>query len=380
MSPTHELQSLSDDELLRRLSDLLSQSRRVESDLIAHIGEVDERRLYARQASSSMFAYCTEVLNLSEHEAYLRITAARASRKHPMLLEMLSDGRLHLTAIGLLAPHLTEENRETLLARACHKSKRRIEELLAELSPKPDVPAGIRKLPAVSPKSAPPMPQRELGPDRVTFLHTPTPAPSMPPAQSPVVEPLSRARYKVQFTASSELRDKLERLQALLHTDLAVVIEVAVTEKLERLESKRFGETKTPRKTLEQTDTSPRSRYIPAAVKRFVRKRDGDQCRFVNEHGRRCTEGRGLEFHHHHPFGRGGDHNPDQMSLMCKSHNAYLAEREYGKEVMNKYRRNGDRPSEPAPVYNCFELRDPPRVAERSMDSSLFPRPACEAE
>jgi len=163
MSPTHELQSLSDDELLRRLSDLLSQSRRVESDLIAHIGEVDERRLYARQASSSMFAYCTEVLNLSEHEAYLRITAARASRKHPMLLEMLSDGRLHLTAIGLLAPHLTEENRETLLARACHKSKRRIEELLTELSPKPDVPAGIRKLPAVSPKSAPPMPQRELG-------------------------------------------------------------------------------------------------------------------------------------------------------------------------------------------------------------------------
>jgi len=49
----------------------------------------------------------------------------------------------------------------------------------------------------------------------------------MPPAQSPVVEPLSPARYKVQFTASSELRDKLERLQALLHTDLAAVIEVA---------------------------------------------------------------------------------------------------------------------------------------------------------
>lgn len=154
MTPTHELQSLSDDELLRRLSDLLSQSRLVESDLIAHIAEVDERRLYASQASSSMFSYCTEVLNLSEDEAYERITA---SRKYPMLLEMLRDGRLHLSGIGKLAPHLTEENCKSLLARAAHKTKRQIEELLVELSPKPDVPSLIRKLPDRSTKTSPQM-------------------------------------------------------------------------------------------------------------------------------------------------------------------------------------------------------------------------------
>ena len=61
----------------------------------------------AREASPSMFAYCTEVLHLSEAEAYFRIAAARASRKHPVLLSMLADGRLHLTAIAKLAPHLT---------------------------------------------------------------------------------------------------------------------------------------------------------------------------------------------------------------------------------------------------------------------------------
>src|SRR3989304_3347715 len=100
MSSTHELHSLSDDDLLRRLSDLLKQSRRVESDLVAHIGEVDARRLYAREAASSMFTYCTDVLNLSEHEAYLRIAAARASRKYPMLLAVVGAGRLHLSGIG----------------------------------------------------------------------------------------------------------------------------------------------------------------------------------------------------------------------------------------------------------------------------------------
>ena len=83
MQDTHELKSIPDDELLRRLVEILRQSRRVEADIVAHIGEVDERRLYARTASPSMFAYCTEVLHLSEAEAYLRIAAARASREHP---------------------------------------------------------------------------------------------------------------------------------------------------------------------------------------------------------------------------------------------------------------------------------------------------------
>jgi hypothetical protein len=165
---THKLplKTISDDELLRRLTELLRQSRRVESELVAHIGEVDERRLYRREASASMFAYCTEVLNLSESEAYLRIAVARASRKHPMLLTMLGDGHLHLSGIAKIAPHLTEANRETLLSRAAGKSKRKIEELVAELAPKPDVPAAMRKLPERRGKT-PPRPAVELRPDGV---------------------------------------------------------------------------------------------------------------------------------------------------------------------------------------------------------------------
>ena len=147
MERTHSLTSFSDDDLLRRLSDLLGQSRRDEADLVAHIGEVDRRRLYAREASPSMFGYCTDVLHLSEAEAYLRIAAARAAREHPILLTLLADGRLHLTAIAKLAPHLTLENREALLNRAAHRSKREIEELVAEISPRPDAPAVMRKLP-----------------------------------------------------------------------------------------------------------------------------------------------------------------------------------------------------------------------------------------
>ncbi len=66
------------------------------------------------------------------------------------------------------------------------------------------------------------------------------------PTQPAEVKPLSPARFKVAFTASAELCDKLERLQALMRAsgdsaDLASVIDAAVTEKLEKLEAKRYG-------------------------------------------------------------------------------------------------------------------------------------------
>ena len=110
-------------------------------------------------------SFTSSVLHLSEHEAYLRIEVARASRKHPMLLEMLADGRLHLSGIAILRRHLTEANRESLLKRATHKSKRQIEELVAELSPKPDVQATMRKIPERQREAK--QKRKQLGPDLV---------------------------------------------------------------------------------------------------------------------------------------------------------------------------------------------------------------------
>ena len=181
-----ELQSLSlvsDDELLRHLSDVLAQSRRAEWVLVAHISEVDVRRLYARQGSPSMFQYCLDALHLSESEAYRRIAAARVSRRYPVILEMLEDGRIHLAGVSELKAHLTDANYEDVLARATHKSKREIKELVVELAPKPDVPPTIRKRPQRKAKTEPSIPATELRPDTVRKeapAAKPEPAPAAP--------------------------------------------------------------------------------------------------------------------------------------------------------------------------------------------------------
>lgn len=358
------LKSVRDEDLLLQLSRLVKQSRGVESEVVAHVGEVERRRLHAREACSSMFEYCRRVLGLRENEAYLRITVARAAREYPVLLEMLRDGRLHLSGIARLAPHLTRENAEAVLERACGMSHREIRELVAELEPRPDVAASVRKLPqrpaATSESrlalgdSLQPGAPLELGAPRVecdaikTDSHVAVEfplAPSRPtlPARPALVEPLAAGRYHVRFTASAELRDKLERLQALMRSsvpdgDLARIIDIAVSEKLERVEAKRFGRTKASRSEVSDADKAPSSRHIPAAVRRIVHERDGGRCAYRDKHGRRCAGRHDLEFHHKHPFARGGAHTPANVTLMCRSHNTLLAEQDYGAHVMARFR------------------------------------------
>ncbi len=98
---------ISDQELLRDLKQLIVRDRKLEAELLAHLAEVDARKLYLNEGFSSMFVYCTEVLHFSEPVAYHRIAAARAARCYPALLGRLGSGEIHLSGITSLAPHLT---------------------------------------------------------------------------------------------------------------------------------------------------------------------------------------------------------------------------------------------------------------------------------
>ena len=110
--------TLSDAELLVTVKRLAGNERHATAQLIAFLAEMDARRLYLAEGCSSLFTYCTQVLHLSEHAAYGRIEAARAARKFPAILEAVASGALHLTAVNLIAPHLTADNVHRVIAAA----------------------------------------------------------------------------------------------------------------------------------------------------------------------------------------------------------------------------------------------------------------------
>jgi hypothetical protein len=99
---------LDNDTLVQRLHALLARDRRTSALMLAHLAELDVRGLHRDAGYSSLFAYCTEALHMSESEAALRIHVARLVSKFPELLQRVERGELHLSALRVLAPVLDE--------------------------------------------------------------------------------------------------------------------------------------------------------------------------------------------------------------------------------------------------------------------------------
>ena len=361
MSILASITGLADRDLLSRLADLARRERGATVELIAHLAELDARKLYRGEGYGSLFRYCTDALRLSEHAAYCRIEAARIARAFPVVLDRLADGALNLTTLGLLGPHLRPESHVELLAQAAGRSKREVEALVARLAPQPDVATSVRKLPASRPDepsqqgaegfrhavaardvgdsvpSVPPSP--DLGGLLLPNPAALTPASALPSPRRPVIATLAPERYRIQFTISAETHDKLRLVQDLLRREIpdgdpARIFDRALTLLLQDTARSKVGAASRPRPGVSR----PRSRHIPAGMKRQVWVRDRGQCAFVARSGRRCTERSFLEFHHLEPYGMGGETVTRNISLRCRSHNLYEAELVFGSDVVNARR------------------------------------------
>ncbi len=251
--------------------------------------EIDRRRLYLGRGYSSMLAYCTRALLLSEQAAYSRITAARVARRFPRLLDELSAGDLTLSSVGLLAPHLTEENADNLMDGARGKSTRDVERMIAGLHAQPDIPPTVRALPGSKPESFTLASGDDPSP---TTGNQPGPACAIPPpAPRAVVAPLAPGRYLLKITISDQTHHTLERLRALMrhavpNGDPATIIDRAQSLLLEHVERQKTAAAGRPGRV---RGGSPAGRTVPAAVRRAVWKRDSGRCVFEGTDGR-CGE------------------------------------------------------------------------------------------
>jgi hypothetical protein len=251
------------------------------------------------------------------------------------MLEHLDKGRVHLTGLCLLCPHLTPANANERLGRAEGKTKRQIQELLAELAARPAVPTSVRKVPERKAAWLVPEPvvkgpasnPAQLVPEPV-IPATAAPPLRLAPPKPARVEPLSRDSYHIHVTVSRRVKEKLDQALELspMGTDLESVLESAVDAWVETLVQKRFG---VPGRK-QRSSNNPGSRYIAKAIKRNVFERDGWQCTFVDQKGRRCDERRGLEFDHIVPYARGGESTAENLRLRCRGHNLLHKEACFG--------------------------------------------------
>jgi hypothetical protein len=249
------LEHVPDEELLATVRRLTSRSNVALADLLAHLGEVELRGIHRTRACASLYTYCIYELRMSEDAAFRRAKAARLVRRYPELREAIAKGEIHLTGVLMIGPHLGGDRHAEVLERARFRSKHELLRLIAEIDPKPAVPARVEPLgPAASratysvhveslmgpvrdlPEGARPadwmawkeqetstaevqsdeLSSDELSSDELSsdeLSSDEVPAADVPPVRDASTRPL---QYKVQFTASQRYVDLLEEAIALL--------------------------------------------------------------------------------------------------------------------------------------------------------------------
>ncbi len=346
---------LPDHVLLRALKELVVQDRETTARLLVHLAEVERRKLYREAACSSMHVYCVRELHMSDDMAYKRIRVARAARRYPALLPSIADGRLHLTAVVLLAPLLTPANVHELIEAATHRRKSEVELLVASLAPRPDVAESVRELKAPVAQLVPePVVPSNLAEPVKPMVPVPaavaaTPAQSAPaqvvcvqPTAPPKLAPIAPKRFELRVTLDQETYEQLQRAKELLgHTvpngELASVLKYALDACVKQLEKQKFARAahERPRRGRAQGP------HIPASIKREVWKRDKGRCTFAGSNGKYCHERSRLEYDHAIPIARGGKTCASNLRLRCRAHNALEAERVFGESFMRAKRELG---------------------------------------
>ncbi|WP_242393143.1 hypothetical protein [Anaeromyxobacter oryzisoli] len=216
-------------------------------------------------------------------------------------VEPLRDGRLCFTSVVELAKVLTPENRDEVLPRFFHRSKREAQEVVAELKPveapaRREVVTAVRSpapsaaavlelpvaatdaiVPAKPPEGAAPCgwPAEHLDANSPRVAAH---APSSRKARAESVEPLSADLRRLHFNVSRRFLEKLEAARdALSHSHPGASIEEILEAGLDLLlarHAKRKGLVQKP--LAERRPSKPD--HIPAEVKRAVWLRDGGRC------------------------------------------------------------------------------------------------------
>lgn len=308
-------QALTDAKLVERLINRVALERTCTADVLEDLAEVDARKIYVTEGYTSLCEYGVKALGYSEDESYPRVAAARLTRRFPLALQMLRDGRATLSTLKTIGMHLNEDNATERLEAAAGLTISKVKELVASWAPKPDVPTTVKFVATTEPP-------------RLFERTEPTPPPALviePTRPAPLPKPLSPGKRVITFTLDEDEYTELMRLRALdRHAtpdgDIKKVIVKAVRDRLAKVEARKFGKLKTDRPT-EPPSAETDKRTLTQAQKREVAARDGHQCCYVSPSGRRCESTAWLEHDHIDGWSLTHQTTAARTQLLCRTHN-----------------------------------------------------------
>ncbi len=293
------LKNVSDEELSHSLLRLVRQERKLTSQILDYLKEVEDRKLFAKRGYPSLFSYCTEFLGYSESAAQRRISAMRLLREVPQLKEQVTSGELSLSNVSKAASFFKQEQKINEKTYGPQEKA----EILRSLQGKTQKEAEVQLI-KISPK-----PFQNIDKERV------------------ITEELTELR----FTLPRGTADKLNRLRELKpNLSTQELLDWMLSRSLRQIDP-----LEKPKRTNNRTRNSMPQRQCPPPQRRHLSKVERHQvwkkakasCQFKDHNsGRCCQSSKGLEIDHIRPLGLGGNDQIENLRLLCREHHKLFTE------------------------------------------------------
>ncbi len=348
------LKSLSNERLLQNTQALVAEERKLTTSILWHMHEIQKRRLYAEKGYGSLFEYAVKELSYSEAAAGRRIAAMRLLVEVPEIEPALERGDVSLSTLSTIQsfiqrkeePVSKDEKRELVFALQ-GKSRRECEKELSALDPQAALPQERERV--VSPTQT-----------EIRFIADDSLMEKLQSIRELDGHVQSNPSYLELFHRMADLTlKKLDPLSSKKTTHKKTVRD-EVTKNAQTADKKspqsRAADSTPPAECSPapaQTQSQPAqhesiqstgqstgqstSRYIPAALKREIWRRDQGQCSYCSPDGRRCNSRFALEVDHVEPFALGGKTEASNLRLLCRAHNTHQAIAKLGPNRMQAY-------------------------------------------
>jgi len=278
---------------------LSREHRRVESQLVSLLMEIDCLQLYRLLGCASLFTYVVSMLGFTEGAAYQLITVTRKAKDIATLKTALEEQRLSVAKASRIVSVLNVDNASELIDFASRHTSRETD---LEVARRAGRDGNERR-------SSLKIPVRVL--DKLKRVQ------SLMGQVGSFEEMLEKlADYYI------EREDPVKKAERALAKRAVAAAESGPTssERSEQTESDRSESMRSKSHARSRNSAHPKRKPLTAHQIHTVNTRDGRRCTFTDADGNRCPNERWLHVHHLQSVARGGTNDPENLITLCSRH------------------------------------------------------------
>lgn len=322
---------MTDDELHESAIKAAQQDKSAQIITIAHLIEVESRRLHAKFGFSSIFSYAVTALGFSEPAAAQRVQATRLAIAIPAADLKIQTGEMSISSAASVQRFIrreekvndrvfSSEEKERIISEVSGKSARETERILLSFSTRIE-PHVLRE------KITPLTPTRT----QLTFYVGPEIMADIQRVQE------LKGELSLEEILKASLSLYLERTDPARKPVKAKSLQSANVAELGLRSTQTLQEQST--NTSELSDSNP-SRYNPVSLLQALHRRSESRCEFISSKtGLRCESRFRLQVEHKIPFSHGGQTTIGNCALFCQAHNLLAEAEVFGNDKVSAFKR-----------------------------------------